>query len=203
MKDYIEGLDKEAERRFISPTIELRAEGDSNIIEGIASAVDKDYDMGWYRERIAKGAFDSVLQDDVVALFNHDTNYPLARTTATGESKLELFTTDAGDLGYRFNAPNTTVGKDMIENIRTGIIAKSSFAFTIEKEKWETNREDDVPDLRTITKVKRLYDVSPVTYPASNLTSVAARSLERSQLPSKEIEADRIAMDRDLRKLDI
>jgi len=138
-EDYIEQRDKEAERRYCSPDIQVREEGDTNVIEGIAAVVNSDTDLGWYTERIAPGAFDDVMGDDVAALFNHDPNLPLARTTATGAGKLDLFLNKKGDLGYRFNAPRTTIGSDMIENIRSGIVSKSSFAFTIKEEKWEHN----------------------------------------------------------------
>ena len=188
-KDYIEKLDEQAERRFISPQIEIRAEGEGgNIIEGVAAVVNKETDLGWYTERIAPGAFDSVMGDDVVALFNHDPNFPLARTTAKEAGKLELFLNDTGDLGYRFKAPDTSVGRDMLENIRNGIVSKSSFAFTIEEEEWRYNENKDVADVREIKKVKRLFDVSPVTYPAYNQTDVAARSMERAMQPEKEFQ---------------
>lgn len=203
MKDYIEQRDKEAERRFTSPDIQVREAGEGNVIEGIAAVVNSDTDLGLFTERIAPGAFDDVLQDDVVALFNHDPNFPLARTTANDSGKLELFLNKRGDLGYRFTAPNTSIGRDMIENIRTGVIAKSSFAFTIDKEEWSSTRDDGNPDVRTITKIKRLYDVAPVTYPAYNSTSVAARSWEKAQQPNKDYLADKIARDKDLRQLDI
>lgn len=203
MKDYIEQRDEKAERRFTSPDIQVREAGDNNVIEGIAAVVDSDTDLGFYTERIAPGAFDDVMKDDVVALFNHDPNFPLARTTASDSGKLELFLNKRGDLGYRFSAPNTTIGRDMIENIRTGVIAKSSFAFTIEKDEWTSSRDDGKPDVRTITKLKRLYDVAPVTYPAYNSTSVAARSWEKAQEPKQDYLADKVARDKDLRKLDI
>lgn len=203
MNDYIEKRDKDAERRFTSPDIQIREEGDSKIIEGIAAVVESETDLGWFTERIAKGAFDDVMNDDVVALFNHDPNFPLARTTATGTGKLDLFLNKRGDLGYRFTAPNTTVGADALENIRSGLVTKSSFAFTIAEETWETNADKDVPDVRTITKVKRLYDVAPVTYPAYKDTSVAARHMEEHKKPNKDYLADKYAMDKDLRELDL
>lgn len=202
-EDYIEKRDKDAERRFNSPDIQVRADGDNNIIEGIAAVVDSDADLGWFTERIAPGAFDPVMKDDVVALFNHDTNLPLARTSAEGSGKLELFLNKRGDLGYRMKAPNTTLGRDMIENIRSGLISKSSFAFTVSEESWETNRDKDIPDVRTILKFKRLFDVSMVTNPAYNSTSVAVRHMEEHQKPNEEYLADKYAMDKDLRELDL
>lgn len=196
MKDYLIKQDESAERRYLSPQIEIREHEDGQTIEGVAAVIDSETDLGWYREKIARGAFDEVLQDDVVALFNHDPNFPLARTG----SGLDLFLTDEGHLGYRYKTPNTTTGKDLAENIRTGVISKSSFAFTIKEEEWTIQRDNAVPDLRTITKLKRLYDVSPVTYPAYADTSVGARNLERVQKPKDN---DAIQMDSDLRQLEL
>lgn len=201
MKDYIQKRDEKAERRYISPQIEVRSEADGQTIEGIAAVVNSDTDLGWYTERIAPGAFDNVLKDDVAALFNHDPNFPLARTTAKDEGKLELFITKEGHLGYRYKSPNTSIGKDLAENIRTGIVQKSSFAFTIEEEEWKQHNDRNVPDVRTIKKIKRLYDVSPVTYPAYNDTSVAARSLEMFHKPGEEYITDQLDRDKDLREL--
>lgn len=202
-KDYIKGMDENAERRYFSinpADIQIREEGESRTVEGVAAVVNSTTNLGIFEERIAPGAFDGRLNDDVVALFNHDPNYPLARTTARGEAKLDLFITKEGHLGYRFSAPKTTVGNDLIENIRSGVISKSSFAFTIEKDEWGKGEEADV---RTIKKIKRLYDVSPVTYPAYNDTSVAERSLEQHHYPQKEFARDCAERDKDLRELDL
>jgi uncharacterized protein len=184
-KDYI--IEKQdGERRFFSSEIRAAEEG---VIEGIAAVVNNQSDLGWYEERIDRGAFDDVLTDDVVALFNHDANLPLARTTAEGDGKLDIFLTKEGHLGYRFKMPNTQMGKDLAENIRSGIVKQSSFAFTIAEDSWEfaSSNEKLDKDVRTIKKVKRLYDVSPVTYPAYADTSVGARSAEHALDASKEV----------------
>ena len=176
-KDYIKGIEG-AERRFITPNIEFRNDDDSNTIQGVAAVVEKSTDLGWFEERISRGAFDNVLRDDVVALFNHDPNYPLARSN-NGQGTLELFLTESGDLGYRYNTPDRTYAKDLQDAIRSGDVTKSSFAFKIKKEEWTYASDENglEKDVRNITEVDRLYDVSPVTYPAYQDTSVAARSL--------------------------
>lgn len=203
-EDYIEKRDKNAERRFTSPDIQIRDDGDISVVEGIAAVVDSVTDIGGrFMEKIARGAFDDVMEDDVVALFNHDPNLPLARTTATGSGHLKLFLNKRGDLAYSFEPPNTTAGRDAKENIRTKIISKSSFAFTIAKDEWETNRAGNEPDIRTILKFKRLYDISPVTYPAYNDTSVGARSLEEYQKPDEDYLKDKVARDKYFREIDL
>lgn len=170
-KDYILSIDG-SERRYLET--EVRADKDSRKVEGYAAVFNKDSEnLGGFIERIAPGAFDSVMKDDVVALLNHDQNFVLARNNKT----LKI-STDSVGLKYEFEAPNTTAGNDLIENLRLGNISKSSFAFTVEKDNWEF--KSDGPDKREITQIKRLFDVSPVTYPAYPDTTVAQRSKDYS-----------------------
>ena len=84
-----------------SPKMELRdeADNDQRTIYGIASTVDHQYDMGWYDEEIVRGAFDDVLNDDVVFLFDHE-GLPMARTTSEVQ-KLELTIDERGNLAYK------------------------------------------------------------------------------------------------------
>lgn len=192
-------MDTNMERRY--GNIELRKKDDgseSRTIRGYAAVYNKDsQNFGPFIERIAPGAFDDVLNDDVVALFNHDPNLPLARSGAG----LTLGSDDTG-LYYEFDAPNTTIGSDLLENVRSGVIKQSSFAFTV-KEQKRTVRNGQ-PDLRTIIKVERLYDVSPVTYPAYPDTTVASRYFKQMTADnSKDLqEMDTINMKRDLQAKD-
>jgi len=186
-KDYINDIPK-VERRYIDPLMEVRAgDGDNQQIRGIAAVVDKTTDLGFFEERLSRGAFDNVLNDDVVALFNHDSNLPLARTTAKNAGKLTLRINEDGHLAYSYPQPTTSIGKDLTENIRNEVIQHSSFAFTIAEEVWEFASKENgrEKDLRTITKIERLYDVSPVTYPAYNDTKVGVRNKE-SLISDKE-----------------
>ena len=77
--------------------------------------------------------------------------------------------------------PNTTYGKDLAISMKRGDITQSSFAFTVAEDDWST--DDSGNNIRTIKKIDRLYDVSPVTYPAYNMAEsdlvVAKRGLEQ------------------------
>lgn len=172
-KDYIQTITK-GERRFF--TAELRApEKESRTVEGYAAVFERDSELifGIFIERIAPGAFADVLDNDAVALFNHDPNLILAR------NKVNMtLTQDEKGLLYRFDAPNTTAGNDLLENLRNGNVRTSSFAFTVAEEKWTYSEDKNKPSIRTIVKVERLFDVSPVTYPAYPDTSVAQRSFQ-------------------------
>lgn len=158
------------ERRFFKS--ELRAEAE-NTVKGYGSVFGKQSeDLGGFREIIAAGAFDERLNDDVRALFNHDPNFILGRTKS-GTLSLSI---DKTGLAYEVDFPQTTVARDLLESIKRGDVDQSSFAFTVEEDEW---LEVDGVIIRTIQKVKRLYDVSPVTYPAYPDATVGVRSLEQ------------------------
>lgn len=126
---------------------------------------------GWFREVIAPGAFaESIQKDDVRALFNHDPNYVLGRNRA---GTLKLKEDDRG-LAIEIDPPDTTFARDLAISMERGDITQMSFAFQVVGDEWQYG-EDKELDLRTITKVK-LYDVSPVTYPAYEGTDIGLRS---------------------------
>ncbi len=105
--------------------------------------------------------------------------------TASGTLRLSE---DANGLKYEFDAPNTTLGNDLLEMIRRGDVNQSSFGFTVDDDTWE---ERDGKMIRTINKVKKLYDVSPVTYPAYHDATVAVRNL-RQQKETEETKEEEI-----------
>lgn len=160
-------------------TVFKRAEGDGEgrTVEGYAAVFNSPTKIGWFEEEIAAGAFDeAITKSDCRALFNHDNNHLLARQSS-GTLSLEL---DAKGLKYRFDAPNTMTGNDILEMIARGDLAESSFAFTVKSESWEEEKDDDGKwhYRRVIKEVDILYDVSPVTYPAYADTTVAKRSFD-------------------------
>jgi len=182
------------ERRFTSGTLELRAaEGDkpSRIVRGYAAKFKtKSENLGSrsyeFFETIEPGAFDEVLKNDVRALFNHDANQILARSKG-GDGTLKLGVDSTG-LWYEFEAPDTRAGNDLLVSLRRGDVDQSSFAFTVAKDgqEWVEARTDEKTTVtRTIKKVERLFDVSPVTYPAYADTSVNVRALAEQFLPAE------------------
>lgn len=188
----------ECERRFISASVELRAaknaddESESKNVFGYAAKFNiESENMGsdkyQFREIIAKGAFDDVLQDDVRALFNHESSAILARSK-NGEGTLKFGVDEIG-LFYEFEAPDTQVGRDLVTSIRRGDVDQSSFGFKVAPngDKWEEKGGGEGPTIikRTITKIARLLDVSPVTFPAYPDASVAIRSLQQFQEATK------------------
>ena len=158
-------------RTFNVQNLELRQEGDENVVVGYGSVFNTlSNELGGFREIIAEGAFEGRLNDDVRFLINHE-GLPLARTT---NGTLTLSTDERG-LKYEARVANTSTGRDLVELMRNGTINQSSFAFVVEDDSWEVR---EGVNIRTINKVSRLYDVSAVTYPAYEEASVALRSME-------------------------
>jgi HK97 family phage prohead protease len=159
------------ERRSIAGAQLRASEGDKPVIEGYAAVFNElSEDMGGWFERIAPGAFDPVLKDDVRGLFNHDQNIILGRTA----SKTLEISVDERGLAYKITPPQTEMARSVVEAIRRGDVSGSSFAFIADQTKWE---ELNGVIIRNIIRFRRLYDVSPVSYPAYAQTDVALRSL--------------------------
>jgi len=186
------------ERRFLQHEVRAIVDNGVTYIDGTASTFNSlSEDLGGFREVIAPNAFANVLQDDVRALFNHDANYVLGRTKS---NTLKIWQDDKG-LHYRIQPPNTQFAKDLIESINRGDISGSSFGFSFiwdEDDEW-TKDKNGTP-IRTINRVQRLYDVSPVTYPAypETDTKVARRSIDKLT----EEEARKVRIENRLKELE-
>ncbi len=132
-----------------------------------------------YYEVVEPGAFkDALTTSDVRCLLNHDPNYVLGRNKA---KTLDLREDEKGLL-CEVEFPDTTYAKDLRVSMERGDISQCSFAFEVEKEEYKYIKPDGEPKgfwVRTIQKVKRMYDVSIVTYPAYPDTSIALRSLQQ------------------------
>ena len=148
----------------IESRVEERENG-KEVVIGHASVYDsRSNNLGGFYEYIAKGAFTDELieKSDVRALINHNPDKVLARSTA-GTLKLEA---DEKGLRYEFSIPETSYAQDLSINLKNGNISQSSFAFTVASDEWSS--DDEGNDIRTITAIDRLYDISAVTYPAYN-----------------------------------
>lgn len=183
------------ERRTFTGTVELRmAEGADfpTEVTGIAAVVNQRTDIGWFEEEIAPGAFDDALTfSDIRALFNHDPNRILGRTSA-GTAK--VWVNDEGHLAYSFTPdPSNPEHVSVVRSIQRGDITQSSFAFTTNGVQWVQSEKYGQEGTRRILKMKELYDVSPVTYPAYSGTSVGSRDAEAIRQERDAIIAEREA----------
>lgn len=130
-------------------------------------------DLGGFTEYVARGAFKRALDrhPDVRALFNHDPNYVLGRT----KSKTLDLREDPRGLHYYVKAPDVSYVRDLRTLMRRGDVDQSSFAFTVERDRWA---EQDGKVTRTILEVRDLYDVSVVTTPAYPEADASARTFD-------------------------
>lgn len=169
-------MSKEHEvRTFELDNIEIRSEDDKPKIRGHAAVFNKLSEELWgFREIIMPGAFtEAIKKDDVRALFNHDPNYVLGRNKS-GTLHLEE---DEKGLAIEIDPPDTQWARDLMVSIKRGDISQMSFAFNIRgKNDEEWVKEGDKMPIRKILNT-RLYDISPVTYPAYPQTDVKVRAL--------------------------
>lgn len=192
-------MDKEI-RSYSGEVRMVTSDDGPKYIEGYAAVFNKrSQDLGGFQEVMMPGAFNNVMGDDVRALFNHKSDFVLGRSKS---GTLEL-TQDEVGLKYRIALPDTQVGRDLAESIARGDIDGSSFAFIIDPAGEEWRDAEDGVTVRTITKVKRLYDVGPVTYPAYPDTTAAKRSLDQYKEAKEHdkkssLEADAAARERHL-----
>lgn len=156
----------------------------SRHVEGYALVFDSESkDLGGFTERISRNALDGVLESsDVLALLNHQQERGVLARWRGAEGSLKLEVDEIG-LRYEFDSPRTALGDELLEGLRRGDISQSSFAFTVEDEEW--SKDDEGNYHRTINRINRLYDVSPVYNPAYDATTVNARGLD--ELKAKEL----------------
>jgi HK97 family phage prohead protease len=166
--------------------VTLHEEDDKMIIEGYAIVFNSETLIGdeeyGFIEEIDNRALSETKMKDVPMKYNHmDSFLILART----RNKSLTLTTDNKGLKVRAELLDTNTNQDIYKMVRSGLLDKMSFAFTVDEQVW--NREGKIPK-RTITKIERLYDVSVVDTPAYDATSIYARSLESMELELKAMD---------------
>ncbi len=155
--------------RRMTAAAELRVAADGKKIEGYAAVFGSRTSLAFFDEQIAPGAFAKTIQEhDIRALYNHDPNFVLGRNKA---GTLEL-SEDSKGLQYRVTPPDAQWARDLMETMRRGDVSQSSFGFRTIKDAWD---ESGDPVVRTLQEV-RLFDVSPVTFPAYEDTEAGVRA---------------------------
>lgn len=169
-------------------TIEIRSlagpgdidASDTGTIFGLAIPYNRettigDIEHGGFRETIAPGSCSKSLREaDIVALLNHNSGQPLGRTSA---GNLMLKNTTRG-VEPELTPVDTSYARDLAELVKAKVIRGWSFGFEVVKDAWtdDEGKESDcwVGTNRTIREM-RLIEVSPVTFPAYDMTSISAR----------------------------
>jgi HK97 family phage prohead protease len=165
----------EHELRSLVRPVEHRAADGKATVAGYAAVFGEPADIGgWFTEVIARGAFTNTLRtSDVRAYFGHDSGRVLGRNSA---GTLRLSENDKG-LAVEIDLPDTTDGRDAAALIERGDITGMSFSFRAMKEEWDETVD---PPKRTLLEVE-LYEVSIVSEPAYDGTSIAMRSRDAAR----------------------
>lgn len=135
-------------------------------------------------ESISRGAFDDSINDDVRALFNHNSDLILGRTSA---NTLELRQDDKGLWGRIYFNRDDSDAMNAYARIKRGDVTGCSFGFEIAEEDKEVREDKSVHF--TIRKVKPLYEVSPCVFPAYKATSIGARDEQDTENRKEQAEA--------------
>lgn len=158
--------------------MEFRAIDEEFTVEGYATTFNQPYllysEPGWtLREQVAPTAFDNADMTDVILQYDHAGRVYARKSNGT----LELSSDEHG-LRVRANLGGTAAGRELYSEIAGGYTNKMSFGFTVETDTRETTEAEDgsVDILRTITGIKKLYDVSAVSLPANDATIISART---------------------------
>jgi len=197
-----EKINNGREYRNFQVPFEIRAkEDDGMIVEGYATTFNEKY-LLWEEdgyevwEQVDSRAFDNTDMSDVIMQYNHEGRVFARLSNGT----LEL---DADEHGLKVRADlgGTEIGRQLYEEIKGGYTNKMSFGFTVKTDDVENKKEDAKTVItRTITDIAKLYDVSAVSIPANDGTTISARSFSDGVIA--EAEAERMRAEEEARLLE-
>ena len=168
-------------RKFDFEVRAKRDETHGTYLEGTPIVYDSWTNLGWYDEQIQRGALDNTDLTDVRFLINHNTDMiPLARSRNNNENSTMQMTVDEGGMNIRVNldTENNADARSLYSAVERGDIDGMSFMFVVDGELWE-DEESEHPK-RTITDIEKVFEVSAVTFPAYEQTSISARGLSEA-----------------------
>lgn len=162
-------------------------------VDGYASTFNEPYELWTFdgytvREQIDPHAFDECDMSDVIMQYDHQ-----GRVFARNSNGTLQIKTDEHGLYMEADLSGTEIGRQLFEEIKGGYTTKMSFGFTVDEDKREITENvagGTVDVLRTITKIRKLYDVSAVSLPANDGTEISARSYSDGVIA--ELEAERL-----------
>ena len=186
-------------REYRDMTMEVRAAEDAEapqeerkIVTGYASTFNEPYTLyendDWrFNEVVDARAFDNTDMSDVIMQYDHE-----GRVFARMSNNTLTVTPDEKGLLIEADLGGTELGRQLFEEIRGGYTNKMSFGFTVDGEEILDTKDVDGKALtvRTITSVRKLYDVSAVSLPANDATSISVRSLTDGEI--ERIQAERL-----------
>lgn len=190
------------DREYRNMTMEIRQaetedQADKMIVKGYASTFNEPYtlyeDDSWrFEEVVDTKAFDNTDMSDVIMQYDHQ-----GRVFARNKNNTLTVTPDEHGLLIEADLGGTELGRQLFEEIRGGYTDKMSFGFTVDGEDILDTKDKDGKDLtvRTITSVRKLYDVSAVSIPANDATEISVRNLADGEI--ERIQAERLAAEKE------
>lgn len=182
------------ERAYMCEVTTREDETHGYVLEGLPIVIGQKTDLGWWDEIIDAGALDQTDLKDVRFLVNHDTNsIPLARSrNNNANSTMQLIVMDDGlHIRADLDVDNNPRAKELYSAVNRGDVSGMSFMFTVNKDAWEGL--DTEHPTRHITEIGRVFEVSAVTFPAYEQTSINARSMD---IGKASLDSAREALDR-------
>lgn len=189
---------------------EIRAEQNEGRgrLEGRAIVFGQRTNMGWYDEIIAPGALDDADLRDVRMLVNHNVDMiPIARSrNNNANSTMQLSVVDEGmDIRADLDIENNADSRSLYSAVDRGDVSGMSFMMIVAGDKWD-DQDTDHPT-RTITSIRKVFEVSAVTWPAYEQTSIEARglayALESAKASLESARAEQRAIERKKQKIKI
>lgn len=184
---------KPLERRFNNCEVRAVPTESGSLITGRPIVYGSRTDLGWFDEIIEPGALDQSDLTDVRFLVNHNTDMiPLARSRRNnGNSTMTLTVVPEGlDMEAVIDTENNATARELKSAIERGDLSGMSFMFSIDDEEWE-DLESDHPT-RHIRKIGSVVEVSGVTFPAYDATTINARSKEALESARKAVETAKL-----------
>lgn len=183
-------------RELRSFEFEVRAEENEehgHFLSGRPIVFNQRTDLGWYDELIETGALDTTDLKDVRFLVNHNIDMiPLARSRNNNENSTMQMRVDEEGMTIRvdLDTENNAEAKSLYSAVRRGDISGMSFMFSVDKDSWDD--ADTEHPTRRIRSIRRVMEVSAVTFPAYSQTSIQTRGLSEALDSAKEsLESER------------
>lgn len=180
------------------------AEQEKKIVRGYASVFNHPYTLYEDRdmviqEQVSETAFNDADMGDVILQYNHE-----GRVFARTKNGTLTVIPDKKGLAIQADLGGTTIGEQLYEEIRGGYTTQMSYGYTVNGAEWSKRELEDgrILELRTITSIDKVYDVSAVSIPANDATSISVRNLSDGVI--EEIKAERLkALELERRKLQL
>jgi len=175
-------MTKKIERRY---EVEFRAEENEEhgyYVVGTPIVFDRETEIGgWYEEKIDRNALTTTDMKDVRFLVNHNTDMiPLARSrNNNANSTMQMWVEEDGlHIRVDLDVENNTEAASLYSAIKRGDVTGMSFMFTVDDDRWE-DLDSDMPK-RTILSISKIFEVSAVTFPAYEQTSIQAAGIDEA-----------------------